>query len=403
MNYTQEEVLQFVAEEDVKFIRLAFCDVFGKQKNVSIMNDELQKAFDYGIAIDGSAIAGFGGNIHSDLLLHPEPDTLSILPWRPENGRVVRMFCHITYPDGKPFESDTRTLLKTAVKAAEEKGYTFYFGAEQEFYLFKLDENGEPTAQTYDNAGYMDIAPDDKGENIRREICLTLEQMGIHPESSHHEEGPGQNEIDFRYSEPIASADNVLTLQTIVKTVSHANGLYANFNPKPIKNKPGNGFHINISVRPNETSQNITFVIAGLLKRIAEITAFLNPCEQSYERLGANKAPKYISWSSENRSQLVRIPASLTANRRAELRSPDPTVNPYLAYALIIYAGLEGLEHQTDIPVVADFDMYEADENKLKEYKMLPQTLQAAKQAAKDSAFIKKHLPDSIINIYCGE
>ena len=403
MNYTQEEVLQFVAEEDVKFIRLAFCDVFGKQKNVSIMNDELQKAFDYGIAIDGSAIAGFGGNIHSDLLLHPEPDTLSILPWRPENGRVVRMFCHITYPDGKPFESDTRTLLKTAVKAAEEKGYTFYFGAEQEFYLFKLDENGEPTAQTYDNAGYMDIAPDDKGENIRREICLTLEQMGIHPESSHHEEGPGQNEIDFRYSEPIASADNVLTLQTIVKTVSHANGLYANFNPKPIKNKPGNGFHINISVRPNETSQNITFVIAGLLKRIAEITAFLNPCEQSYERLGANKAPKYISWSSENRSQLVRIPASLTANRRAELRSPDPTVNPYLAYALIIYAGLEGLEHQTDIPVVADFDMYEADENKLREYKMLPQTLQAAKQAAKDSAFIKKHLPDSIINIYCGE
>ena len=403
MNYTQEEVLQFVAEEDVKFIRLAFCDVFGKQKNVSIMNDELQKAFDYGIAIDGSAIAGFGGNIHSDLLLHPEPDTLSILPWRPENGRVVRMFCHITYPDGKPFESDTRTLLKTAVKAAEEKGYTFYFGAEQEFYLFKLDENGEPTSQTYDNAGYMDIAPDDKGENIRREICLTLEQMGIHPESSHHEEGPGQNEIDFRYSEPIASADNVLTLQTIVKTVSHANGLYANFNPKPIKNKPGNGFHINISVRPNETSQNITFVIAGLLKRIEEITAFLNPCEQSYERLGANKAPKYISWSSENRSQLVRIPASLTANRRAELRSPDPTVNPYLAYALIIYAGLEGLEHQTDIPVVADFDMYEADENTLKKYKTLPQTLQAAKQAAKDSAFIKKHLPDSIINIYCGE
>ncbi len=403
MNYTQQEVLQFVSEEDVKFIRLAFCDVFGKQKNVSIMNDELQKAFEYGIAIDGSAIAGFGGNIHSDLLLHPEPETLSILPWRPENGRVVRMFCNITYPDGRPFESDTRTLLKKAVEVAKQKGYTFNFGAEQEFYLFNLDENGEPTSKTYDNAGYMDIAPDDKGENIRREICLTLEQMGIHPETSHHEEGPGQNEIDFRYSDPITSADNVLTLQTIVKTISHRNGLYANFNPKPIESKPGNGFHINISVKPNENSQNITFVIAGVMKRIAEMTAFLNPCEQSYERLGTNKAPKYISWSSENRSQLVRIPASSNINRRAELRSPDPTVNPYIAYALIIYAGIEGIKNKTDIPVVADFNMYEADESILKQYETLPPTLKAARQLAKNSDFVKQYLPESIINIYCGE
>lgn len=403
MKYTQQEVLQFVNEEDVKFIRLAFCDVFGRQKNVSIMNDELQKAFDYGIAIDGSAIAGFGGNIHSDLLLHPEPETLNILPWRPENGRVVRMFCNITYPDGKPFEGDTRTLLKNAVEKAKKMGYTFYFGAEQEFYLFHLDENGEPTAKTYDNAGYMDIAPEDKGENIRREICLTLEQMGIHPETSHHEEGPGQNEIDFRYSDPITSADNILTLQTIVKTVAHTNGLYANFNPKPIKNRPGNGFHINISVQPSQNSQNITFVIAGVMKRISDMTAFLNPCEQSYERLGTNKAPKYISWSSENRSQLVRIPASSTTNRRAELRSPDPTVNPYLAYALIIHAGLEGLENKTDIPVVADFDMYQADASTLEQYQTLPLNWEAARQLAKSSDFIRQYLPQSIIHIYCDK
>lgn len=403
MNYSKEEVLQFVSEEDVKFVRLAFCDVFGKQKNISILGDELETAFEYGIAIDGSAIAGFGGNVHSDLLLHPEPNTLSILPWRPEHGRVIRMFCYITYPDGKPFENDTRTLLKTAIKTAKEKGYRFHFGAEQEFYLFALDENGEPTKKPFDNAGYMDIAPEDKGENIRREICLTLEQMGIRPETSHHEEGPGQNEIDFCYSEPLTAADNLLTLQTIVKTVANRNGLYADFSPKPLKNQPGNGFHINISVKPNENSENLTYVIAGVLDKIAEMTAFLNPSEASYERLGSNKAPKYISWSSENRSQLVRIPASAPEHRRAELRSPDPTVNPYLAYALIIYAGLEGAEQKMQLPFVADFNMYTADEETLKRFQKLPETLQQAKGYAANSSFVKKCLPQSIIDIYCVE
>ena len=401
MNYSKNEVMQFVAEEDVKFIRLAFCDVFGKQKNISIMSDELKTAFDYGIAVDGSAIAGFGTNVHSDLLLHPEPETLSILPWRPEHGRVVRMFCEITYPDGTPFESDTRSLLKLAIKTAEEKGYSFQFGAEQEFYLFELDENGEPTKKPYDNAGYMDIAPDDKGENVRREICLTLEQMGIRPESSHHEEGPGQNEIDFRYSEPLTAADNLLTLQTIVKTVANRNGLYADFSPKPLKNKPGNGFHINISVKPNENSQNLTYVIAGLLDKVKEITAFLNPSEDSYKRLGSNKAPKYISWSSENRSQLVRIPASTPERRRAELRSPDPTVNPYLAYALIIYAGLEGLEQKKHLPFVADFNMFNADKSELERFDTLPADLKQAKEIAANSEFVKKYLPQSIIDVFC--
>ena len=403
MNYSKNEVIQFVNEEDVKFIRLAFCDVFGKQKNISIMSHELQTAFDYGIAIDGSAIGGFGGDVHSDLLLHPEPGTLSILPWRPEHGRVVRMFCHITYPDGKPFENDTRSLLKQAIAAAEEKGYRFYFGAEQEFYLFELDENGEPTKKPYDHAGYMDIAPEDKGENIRREICLTLEQMGILPESSHHEEGPGQNEIDFRYSEPLTAADNLLTLQTIVKTVASRNGLYADFSPKPLSGKPGNGFHINISVKPNDGSENLSYVIAGVLEKIKEITAFLNPGENSYRRLGSNKAPKYISWSSENRSQLVRIPASSTANRRAELRSPDPTVNPYLAYTLLIYSGLAGLEEKKQLPFVADFNMFRADKSTLEEFEALPADWKQAKAIAANSAFVAKHLPKSIIDAYCAE
>lgn len=239
MKYSKQEVLQYVQEEDVKFIRLAFCNVFGKQKNISIMPDELPRAFAYGIAIDGSAIAGFGDEAESDLLLHPEPDTLMVLPWRPEHGRVVRMFCSISYPDGRPFICDTRSLLKKATSDAESAGISFAFGPEMEFYLFQLDAEGQPTKTPYDNAGYMDIAPEDKCENVRREICLLLEQMGIYPESSHHEEGPGQNEIDFRYSDPLTAADNTLTFQAVVKTVAQRNGLYADFSPKPLRHQPG--------------------------------------------------------------------------------------------------------------------------------------------------------------------
>ena len=229
------------------------------------MPDELPRAFEHGIAFDASAIKGFKDETHSDLFLHPDPETLTWLPWRPEQGKVVRMFCSISYPDGKPFECDTRSLLKKAVKDAKEAGLTFFFGAEQEFYLFELDEKNNPTKIPYDNAGYMDIAPEDKGENVRREICLTLEKMGIHPESSHHEEGPGQNEIDFRYTEALNAADNAMTFQTVVKTVARSNGLYADFSPKPLKDAPGNGFHINVSVRPDESSENLRRMMAGLL------------------------------------------------------------------------------------------------------------------------------------------
>ena len=403
MKYSKEEVMQYVQEEDVKFIRLAFCDVFGKQKNISIMPEELPRAFEYGIAFDASAIAGFGDETRCDLLLHPDPETLMLLPWRPEHGKVVRMFTSISYPDGTPFECDTRSLLKKAVEDAQKAGYTFAFGAEQEFYLFELDEKNKPTKIPYDEAGYMDLAPEDRGENIRREICLTLEQMGIRPESSHHEEGPGQNEIDFRYSDPLTAADNTMTFQTVVKTVARRNGVFVDFSPKPLEDKPGNGFHINVSVKPGDITENLRHMVAGVLDKVVEMTAFLNPTEDSYKRFGMDKAPGYVSWSSENRSQLVRIPAAIGEYRRAELRSPDPTANPYLAFTLMIYAALYGLENKLDLPEAANINLYKADAETLARFKKLPDSLSDACKEAAASEFIKEHIPAAILEIYCNK
>ena len=401
MKYSKEEVMQYVQEEDVKFIRLAFCDVFGKQKNISIMANELSRAFEYGIAFDASAIAGFGDESRCDLLLHPVPETLMPLPWRPEHGRVVRMFCSISYPDGTPFECDTRSLLQKAMDDAEKAGFEFLFGAEQEFYLFKLDEDGKPTKIPYDEAGYMDIAPEDRGENIRREICLTLEQMSISPESSHHEEGPGQNEIDFRYSDAITAADNAVTFQTVVKTVARRNGLYADFSAKPLENEPGNGFHINMSVRPSKNSDNLCYMIAGILEKVEEMTVFFNPTENSYKRFGQSKAPGFISWSNENRSQLVRIPAAVGEYCRAELRSPDPAANPYLAFTLMIYAGLYGLQNKLDMPNATNINLYKADSETLAKFRKLPANLSSACKIAATSEFIKTHISAAILDIYC--
>lgn len=401
MKYTKQEVMQFVREEDVKFIRLAFCDVLGKQKNISIMPGELDRAFRYGIAIDASVVRGFGTVAQSDLFLHPDPDTLSILPWRPEHGRVVRMFCTVTYPDGTVFENDSRSILKQAVADAEAAGYRFYFGSEMEFYLFKLDEDGERTDKPYDTAGYMDMAPEDKGENVRREICLSLEKMGIHPESSHHEEGPGQNEIDFRYSDALSAADNAMAFATVVRAIAARNGLWADFSPKPLQDAPGNGFHINMSVHGKDGSTPLTAMIAGVLDKVADMTAFLNPVEQSYERLGNHKAPRYISWSSENRSQLIRVPAATGEYKRAELRSADPEANPYLVFALLIYAGLHGIRNNLELPEAADLNLYTADSETLRQYKRLPSSRAEAQQIAKDSDFIKQHLPQKMINAYC--
>lgn len=403
MKYTQQEVMQFVMEEDVKFIRLAFCDVFGKAKNISIMPTELGRAFTQGIAIDASAVTGFGGEVNSDLFLHPDPDTLAILPWRPEHGKVVRMYCTITRPDGSVFENDTRSILIRAVEDAKNAGFSFYFGAEMEFYLFKLDENGEPTKIPYDRAGYMDMAPSDKGENVRREICLALEQMGIHPEGSHHEEGPGQNEIDFRYSDALSAADNAVTFVTVVKAIAARNGLYADFSPKPLEDKPGNGLHINMSVKDGDGSLRSSSLVAGVLQIAEDITVFLNPTEESYKRLGGFKAPGYISWSTENRSQLIRIPAAYGEYKRAELRSPDPTANPYLAFALLIYAGLYGLQNACELPPAADINLFTAPASVTEKYARLPMSLSEAKDKAYRSAFVNQYLPPMLIRTYCNK
>lgn len=400
MRYTKDEIIQYVSEEDVKFIRLAFCDVFGVQKNIAIMPEELPRAFEYGIAIDASAIRGFGDVVNSDLLLHPDPDTLAELAWRPETGKVVRMYADITYPDGTPFECDTRTLLKQAIKTAELQGYTFAFGEEQEFYLFKLDDIDNRTYEPYDNAGYMDIAPEDRGENIRREICLTLEKMGIHPERSHHEEGPGQNEIDFRYSDPLTAADNALTFQMVVKTIARRNGLYADFSPKPLKDAPGNGCHINVSVKPSDNFMNLNYMIAGILDKIQEMTLFFNPKDESYSRFGGNKAPRYISWSAENRSQLIRIPAAQGEYCRAELRSPDNLANPYLSFALLIHAGLYGINNRLALPDPVNENLQNADPEIIRNLRKLPETLKEAASFANSSSFVKSLIPQSIIDTY---
>ena len=273
MKYSESEIRQYVAEEDVKFLRMTFFDLTGNQKNMSILPDALDRAFSTGIAFDASAIPGFGDELRSDLFLQPDTSTLCLLPWRPDHGRVARLFCRILRSDGTPFEGDSRALLQKAVDDAAAMGVSFAFGSEMEFYLFRRDENGEPTTIPYDRAGYMDIAPEDKGENVRREICLTLEQMGIRPECSHHEQGPGQNEIDFRYAEPVKAADDAVTFRTVVNTVALRNGLAADFSPKPLRSEPGNGMHINLSARSSTGEDIMPQVIAGILSHIAASAA----------------------------------------------------------------------------------------------------------------------------------
>lgn len=389
MIYTAREVYDFVRQEDVKFIRLAFCDVNGKQKNISITPDELPRAFSDGISFDASAIKGFGDEVGSDLLLFPVPSTLNILPWRSSHGNVIRMFCSMKYPDGTQFEKDSRMILQRAVDAAAAKGVSVRFGAEFEFYLFNTDEKGMPTDEPFDRAGYMDVAPEDKGENARREICLTLVEMGIKPESSHHEEGPGQNEIDFRYSDAMTAADNAMNFMTVVKAAAQRNGIYADFSPKPLPGESGNGLHINMSVKTADGEDHTNAFMAGILAHIKEMTAFLNPTEDSYKRLGEKKAPKYITWSPENRSQLIRIPAAKGEYRRIELRSPDPTANPYIAYALLIMAGLDGIERELTAPEAVNVNLYKADSSVTEPLDRLPASLDEAIAVAEGSDFVR--------------
>ena len=402
MQYTESEVTEFITDNDVKFIKMAFCDIFGRQKIIAIQPSLLASAFEGGIPIDASRIMGFEKEADSELFLVPDTSTMSLLPWRPAHGRVVRFFCDIRRSDGTGFDIDCRGILKKAVDIAKLHGIIFEFGARNEFYLFKNDENGNATAIPFDNAGFMDAAPEDKGEDVRREICLTLEQMGIQPERSHHEEGPGQNEIDFRYADPVTAADNAVTFRTVVHTIAARNGLCADFSPKPLAHAPGNGMHVNFSVHAVDGRDVMPEVIAGILAHITEMTAFLNATEESYHRFGVGKAPGYISWSRENRSQLIRIPAADGEYRRAELRSPDPMCNPYLAFTLLIRAGLDGIRTHAQLPEATDLDLYHAPEDVHARCRALPRSLAQAREAAAQSRFIEKSLPREMIEGYTG-
>ena len=393
-------ILEYVKDDDVKFIRLQFVDVFGNQKNISIMPSELERAFEFGVSIDAWAIKGFKGEEKSDLLLFPNPETIAILPWRPREGRVIRMICDIKNPDGTPFEVDTREVLKNAISYAKGNGVSFGFGSEMEFYLFKEDINGNPTKEPYDNAMYMDVAPEDRGENIRREICLALSEMGIQPSGSHHEEGPGQNEIHYHYADPLTSADNAITYKNVVRTIASINGIYASFEPSPLEGKPGNGHHINISVDSENKEKDFYYAIAGILKHIKELSLFLNPTENSYQRLGHHSAPKYIAYSYENRSDLIRIPAAKGEFKRFELRSPDCIANPYIAFSLLIYAMMDGILNKLEPGDPLNLNLFEADDAILKTLDVLPKDLAEAKDIASKSEFIKKYLNERILESF---
>ena len=402
-----EELMQSIEEENVEFIRLTFFDVFGHQKNIALMSGELERAVRWGVSIDGSAIDGFDTDVRSDLFLKPDLSTISIVPWRPSVGRVCRIFCDVTWPDGTPFEGDTRYILRQAVRAAAKRGIEVKFGSEMEFYVFRRDEKGQPTTTPIDRAGYMDVEPLDGGENLRRDICFALKEMGITPESSHHERGPGQMEIDFRYSEPITAADNTSTVRWAVRNICAADGYFADFSPKPLPNEPGNGMHLNISVHGEKDTVNsekeedyTNAFMAGIMKYIRGIALFLNPSQQSYTRLGRMEAPRYVSWAVQNRSQLIRIPADPSGRRRIELRSPDPAANPYLAFALLIRAGLYGIEHNLPLPTPMDVNLYKADPVLMRGLEQLPGSLQEAVQVARACPLVQEFVPPACLEAY---
>ncbi|MGE4454339.1 MAG: glutamine synthetase family protein [Sphaerochaeta sp.] len=397
MSNTQQEVMQFIKEQDVRFARLVFCDIFGQIKNISISASELERAFSSGISFDASSVKGFLQVDESDLLLFPDPATLSILPWRPAQGRVVRFFCTIRRPDGTLFEGDTRSLLQETVRKASLQGYSFGVGPECEFYLFKTDEEGRATYQPLDGGSYLDVAPLDKGENVRREICLTLEQMGFTTERSHHESGPGQNEIDFKYSSPVEAADDFITFKSVVKTIADRSGLFASFLPKPLQGESGSGLHFNLSIKAEGEDYNTleSAMCAGILNRIQEISLFLNPLTNSYERLGSFEAPKYVGWGRANRSLLIRIPYTSGEYRRIEVRSADPACNPYLAITLLIAAALEGIKHSLLLEGEYQGSAYQKQEGR-----MLPSSLAEAMEFAKNSTFIKDTIPERLLSCF---
>ena len=370
--YTKEMILQMVEEEDVEFIRLQFTDMFGTLKNVAITSSQLEKALNNQCMFDGSSIEGFVRIEESDMYLYPDLDSFAILPWRPQQGKVARLICDIYRPDGRPFEGSPRYILQRVLKRAADMGYQFNVGPECEFFLFHTDENGMPTTLTHEKAGYFDLGPVDLGENARRDMVLTLEDMGFEIEASHHEVAPAQHEIDFKYADALTTADRIMTFKFAVRTIAKRHGLHATFMPKPKIGINGSGMHVNMSLSKNGKncfvdandplglSQEAYYFIGGILKHMKGMTAITNPLVNSYKRLVPGyEAPVYIAWSAKNRSPLIRIPAARGESTRVELRSPDPSSNPYLVLAACLAAGLEGIEHKIMPPKPIDRNIFE--------------------------------------------
>ena len=409
--YTKADILKKVKEDDVEFIRLQFTDIFGDLKNVATTVSQIEKALDNKIMFDGSSIEGFARIEESDMYLYPDYDTYETFPWRPQQGKVARLICDVYKPDGTPFEGDPRYVLKKALKEAADMGYVMNVGPECEFFLFQTDENGLPTTNTYERASYFDLGPLDFGENARRDMVLTLEEI----EASHHEVAPAQHEIDFKYGEALKTADSIETFKLVVKTVAKKHGLCATFMPKPKYGVCGSGMHMNMSlckdgknVFADESdklglSEEAYYFIAGIMEHMREMTAITNPLVNSYKRLVPGyEAPIYIAWSAKNRSPLIRIPSARGASTRVELRCPDPTANPYLAMAVCLRAGLDGIKRKLPLAPSVDSNIFELtrEERKERHIESIPANLREAVLCMRDSEFMKETLGEHIFKRY---
>ncbi len=415
MSNTKEDILRMAADDDVEFIRMQFTDIFGQLKNVAITRSQLEKAVNNEVMIDGSSIEGFARIHESDQYLRPDLDSYTVFPWRPQHGKVARFICDVYNPDGTPFVGDPRYVLKKTLKKAADMGYSFNVGPECEFFLFETDENGRPTTNTGDEAGYFDLAPLDHGSNTRREICIDLEKMGFEIEASHHEVAIGQHEIDFKYDEALRAADKIMTFKLAVKVLAQKNGLHATFMPKPLFGVNGSGMHTNMSLfkdgkniffdpsDPRQLSKEAYSFIAGILAHMKGMAAITNPLVNSYKRLVPGyEAPCYLAWSSSNRSALIRIPASRGAGTRVELRCPDPSCNPYLNLAVCLAAGLDGIEKGMTPPDEITDNIFAMDKatRKANGIDSLPGNLEEALDELEKDEVIKETLGDHLLSQY---
>ena len=415
MHYSKEDILAMVEENGVKFIRLQFTDILGTLKNVAITDRQLEKALNNHCMFDGSSINGFVRVEESDMYLRPDLATFVIFPWRPQQGKVARLICDVYMPDGTPFEGDPRYILKKAINKAKDMGYTMNVGPECEFFLFEVDNDGNPTLKTNDKGSYFDLGPIDLGENARRDMTLALEDMGFEIETSHHEVAAGQNEIDFKYADALVTADNIATFKYVVKSIAQRHGLYATFMPKPLHGVNGSGMHINISLikdgknafHNEEDELGLSSVaynfIAGVLKHIKEICPITNPLVNSYKRLVPDyEAPVYIAWSAKNRSPLIRVPSAREEGTRIELRSPDPSSNPYLVLACLLLAGLEGIKYNLEPPKCIDKNIFDLnrEERKRENIESLPESLHEAVAYMQKSDLVKEALGKNTFEYY---